>query len=71
MKFFGEMASEFENEGALEIVRTQSLSLVGDLYSPIIYHLKKDITYQEFISNITKVFENFNKNRNMTEKLVK
>lgn len=65
------MVSEFENEGALEIARVQSLSLVGDLYSPIIYDLNKNVTLDEFITKISKLFQNYKKNPNMADYLVR
>lgn len=71
MKILGDLASESENEGALEVTRVQSLVLVGTTYLPLIYDIKSDISYEEFIQLIDKVHENFKKNPNMAEKLVK
>lgn len=65
-----ELASESENEGALEVVRVQSLSLVGTAYSPLIYGVKKTATYEEFIQLIKLVQENFKKNPKLPEKIV-
>ena len=70
LKILCELASESENEGALEVVRVQSLSLVGTAYSPLIYAIKPDISYEEFIKLIRQVHENFKKNPNMPDKIV-
>jgi len=70
LKLLCDLASESENEGALEVARVQSLLVVGTAYSPLIYGINFDITYKEFMKLIVQVFENFKKNPNMTEKIV-
>lgn len=72
MKTLCELASESENEGALEVTRVQSLSLVGTTYLPLIYDIrdKPNLSYDEFIKLIRKVHVNYEKNPNMAEKIV-
>ena len=71
LNLLAEFASESENEGALEVVRVQSLSLVGTAYSPLIYDLKKDTTYDVLISYLKTVNQNRIKNPNLPEKIVR
>ena len=66
-----EFASESENEGALEVVRVQSLSLVGTAYSPLIYDLKQDTTYDQLIVYLKAVHQNLIKNPNLPDKIVR
>lgn len=59
------------NEGALEVVRVQSLSLVGTAYSPLIYNLKEDTSYDKLIEYIKIVHQNYTKNPNLSQKIVR
>lgn len=72
LKILCELASESENEGALEVVRVQSLSLVGTAY--LICLLSTASKWASLITNfiklIVQVYENFKKNPNMHEKIV-
>jgi putative heme iron utilization protein len=65
-----EFASESENEGALEIVRVQSLSMVGASYAPLIYGLKQDANYKVLIEQVESVKKNLEKNPTLPEKIV-
>ena len=69
LKLLCEFASESENEGALEVVRVQSLSMVGTAYSPLIYDLKQDFTYEDLIHQIKLLKQNLIKNPNLSEKI--
>jgi len=69
LKLLCEFASESENEGALEVVRVQSLSMVGTAYSPLIYDLKQDFTYEDLIHQIKLLNQNLSKNPNLSEKI--
>ena len=71
LNLLAEFASESENEGALEVVRVQSLSLVGTAYSPLIYDLKNDTTYDVLISYLKTVNQNRIKNPNLPDKIVR
>ena len=71
MNLLAEFASESENEGALEVVRVQSLSLVGTAYSPLIYNLKPDTTYEALIGYLNTVHQNLIKNPNLPDKIVR
>jgi len=66
-----ELASESENEGALEVVRVQSLTLVGTAYSPLIYELKSSTSYEELIGKLKTVHKNLKTNPNLPDKIVK
>ncbi len=70
LKLLCEMASESENEGALEVVRVQSLSMVGTAYSPLIFDLKQDSSYEQLIKQVTLVNQNLDKNPRLAEKNV-
>ena len=70
LKLLCEMASESENEGALEVVRVQSLSMVGTAYSPLIFDLKQVTTYDQLIKQVQLVNENLKKNPHLSEKIV-
>ncbi len=75
LKLLAEFASETENEneGALDVVRVQSLQLVGTCYSPLIYDLKpnSDCSYEQLIESLKKVYENLKKNPKLPEKIVR
>lgn len=71
LNLLAEFASESENEGALEVVRVQSLSLVGTAYSPLIYNMKQDTTYDQLIGYLKIVHQNLKKNPNLPDKIVK
>ena len=70
MKFLAELASESENEGALDIIRVQSLTLVGSAFGPLIYDMKKEIGYEKLLALVKSVSENSKKNPGLDEKLV-
>ena len=70
LKLLCEFASESENEGALEVVRVQSLSMVGTAYSPLIFDLKQDASYENLIKQIELVNQNLIKNPKLAEKIV-
>ncbi len=70
LKLLCEMASESENEGALEVVRVQSLSMVGTAYSPLIFDLKEDSSYEQLFKQVQLVKMNLDKNPNLSEKIV-
>ena len=70
LKLLCEMASESENEGALEVVRVQSLSMVGTAYSPLIFDLKKEFSYEELIQKVHLINQNLEKNPKLSEKIV-
>jgi hypothetical protein len=70
LNLLAEFASESENEGALEVVRVQSLSLVGTAYSPLIYNMKKDTSYDQLVGYLKIVHQNLKKNPNLTDKIV-
>ncbi|CAF0824304.1 unnamed protein product, partial [Brachionus calyciflorus] len=69
LKLLCEFASESENEGALEVVRVQSLSLVGTAFSPLVYDLKKIASFDQLIEHIKAVFQTFLKNQDLAEKM--
>ena len=70
LKLLCEFASESENEGALEVVRVQSLSMVGTAYSPLIYDLKQEFSYNELIHQVDLVNQNLKTNPKLAEKIV-
>jgi hypothetical protein len=70
LNLLAEFASESENEGALEVVRVQSLSLVGTAYSPLIYNMKQDTSYDQLVGYLKIVHQNLKKNPNLTDKIV-
>ena len=70
LKILAELASESENEGALEIVRCQSLTMVCTAYGPLIYELKADSDYTKLLEMAKKVQLNLKKNPNLPEKIV-
>ena len=70
LKLLCEFASESENEGALEVVRVQSLSMVGTAYSPLIFDLKQDASYENLIKQVELVNQNLIKNPKLAEKIV-
>ena len=72
LKLLAEFASESENEneGALDVVRVQSFQLVGTCYSPLIYDLKNDSSYDQLIEHLKKVHQNLKKNPKLPEKIV-
>jgi hypothetical protein len=70
LKLLCEFASESENEGALEVVRVQSLSMVGTAYSPLIFDLKKNSSYEQLIKQVELIKENLSKNPNLSDKIV-
>ena len=70
LNLLAEFASESENEGALEVVRVQSLSLVGTAYSPLIYNMKQDTSYSQLVGYLKIVHQNLKKNPNLTDKIV-
>jgi hypothetical protein len=72
LKLLAEFASESENEneGALDVVRVQSLQLVGTCYSPLIYDLKVDTSYDNLISQFKKIHQNLKKNPSLPDKIV-
>jgi hypothetical protein len=53
----------------LEVVRVQSLQLVGTCYSPLIYDLKSNSSYDELILILIKVNQYLIKNPNLPEKI--
>lgn len=65
-----EFAGESDNEGALEVVRVQSLSMVGTAYSPLIFDLKIDFSYKNLIEQVNLVKKNLRKNPKLPEKMV-
>jgi hypothetical protein len=69
VKILADLASESENEGALEVVRVQSLTLVGTAYSPLIYDLKKECDHENLIELITTINKNLKKNPELASKL--
>ncbi|RNA31079.1 E3 ubiquitin-ligase RNF213-like [Brachionus plicatilis] len=69
LKLLCEFASQSENEGALEVVRVQSLLLVGTGFAPLIYDMKKDCSYDQMIRHIKQIFNNFSRNRELPEKI--
>ena len=71
LKLLAEFASECENEteGALDVVRVQSLQLVGTCYSPLIYDLKSSSSYEQLILLLKKVNEYLMKNPNLPDKI--
>lgn len=71
LKLLCEIATESENEGALEVVRVQSLSMVGTAYSPLIFNLKKDASYEQLIHQVDLVNQNLEKNPHLSEKIVR
>ena len=71
LKLLAEFASESENEGALEVVRVQSLSLVATAYSPLIFDLKQKSSYEDLMKFVKQVHQNSKNNPNLAEKLVK
>lgn len=70
LKLLAEFASESENEGALEVVRVQSLSLVGTAYSPLIYELNQNTSYDQFFDYLKILHKNLVKNPNLPDKIV-
>lgn len=70
LKLLCEFASESENEGALEVVRVQSLAMVGTAYSPLIFDLKQNFSYDQLIQQVCQVNENLKKNPHLSEKIV-
>jgi hypothetical protein len=70
LKFLAELASESDNEGALEVVRCQSLTMVGTAYGPLIYELKPNSDYGHLLNMIKKLNANLNKNPNLPDKIV-
>ena len=72
LKLLAEFASESENEneGALDVVRVQSFQLVGTCYSPLIYDLKTDSSYDQLMEHLKKVHQNLKKNPKLPEKIV-
>ena len=71
LKLLCEFASESENEGALEVVRVQSLAMVGTAYSPLIFDIKPNFTYDQLIQQVHHVNENLKKNPQLSEKIVR
>ncbi len=71
LKLLCEFASESENEGALEVVRVQSLAMVGTAYSPLIFDIKPNFTYDQLILQVHHVNENLKKNPQLSEKIVR
>lgn len=65
-----EFASESDNEGALEVARVQSFLLVCSGYSPLIYDLKANSSYEDLISYVEAVQTTFSKNPTLPEKIV-
>jgi len=62
LKLLSEMASESENEVALEVVHVQSLSMVGTFYSPLIFDLKQGSSHEQLVKRFTLVNQNLDKN---------
>jgi E3 ubiquitin-protein ligase RNF213 len=69
IKLLCDFASESENEGALEVIRVQSLSMVSTAYSPLIYDLKENFSCDDLIKQIKLVKQNLSKNPNLSEKI--
>lgn len=70
LKLLCEFASQSQNEGALEVVRVQSLLLVGTAFAPLIYEMKTNCSYEKMIGFIKQIFNNFSRNRELPEKIV-
>ena len=72
LKLLGEFASEAENEneGALEVVKVQSLQLVGTAYSPLIYNLPVTSSFDDLVKCLEQVHFNLKKNPKLPKKLV-
>ena len=70
LKLLCDLASESEDGGSLEIIRVQSLSLVGTALSPLIYDMDKRTSFNHLLEKITSIYEIFSKNRDLPEKIV-
>ena len=70
LNILAELASESENEGALEVVRCQSLTMVCTAYGPLIYDLKSESDFRKLLEMVRKVQMNLKKNPNLPEKIV-
>lgn len=70
LKFLAELASESENEGALEIIRCQSLTMVGTSYGPLIYELNPKANFEELLNMVKLLSANLKKNPKLAEKIV-
>jgi len=69
LKILAEIASESENEGALEIVRCQSLTMVCTAYGPLIYDLPPSADYTTLLKLTKQVQHNLSKNPNLPHRI--
>ena len=70
LSILAELASESENEGALEVVRCQSLTMVCTAYGPLIYELEPKADFKKLLEMTKKVQMNLKKNPSLPEKIV-